>query len=165
MNICWRQLLLEMMLPAERLQLKDWPLIQLQQFIIILTNIRTLSVSASSCLPQVLRVFTYHAHYSAHACLRNHDLLNYRTDTSKTDIFRKLRIQHWHAVSFVFNNSFSKKLIFNKKNLTLKIGSASSTGSHRKYIKYVSFPWPPVVAEHHRKRLAQVIGSRSVWIR
>ena len=53
----------------------------------------------------------------------------------------------------------SKKLMFNKKNLALKIGSAASTGSHGKYIKNVSFPWPPVVAEHDRKRLARALYS------
>jgi hypothetical protein len=39
----------------------------------------------------------------------------------------------------------SQKIAFNKKT-KLKIDSAGSTGSHGKYIKYVSFHWPPVVA-------------------
>jgi hypothetical protein len=35
------------------------------------------------------------------------------------------------------------------------INSAASIGSHETHMKYVSFPWPAVVATHYHKRLAQ----------
>jgi hypothetical protein len=36
--------------------------------------------------------------------------------------------------------------------------------SHGKYIKYVSFPWPPVVTAHDHKRLARALHfSGSYW--
>lgn len=38
----------------------------------------------------------------------------------------------------------------------LKIDSVASTGKHEKCKKYVSFPWPPLVATH-RKGLARVL--------
>jgi hypothetical protein len=47
------------------------------------------------------------------------------------------------VIFFVFIDLFSKCL---KKNVELNIDSAASTGSHEKYMKYVSFSWPPVVA-------------------
>jgi hypothetical protein len=58
------------------------------------------------------------------------------------------------AISFVFIRFFLKKTGYNKK-LKLKIASPVSTGSHGKYtyMKYVSFPWSPVVAAHDRNRL------------
>jgi hypothetical protein len=37
----------------------------------------------------------------------------------------------------------------------LETNKATSTGSCGKFIKYVSFPWPPVVAAHNRKRLLE----------
>jgi hypothetical protein len=39
----------------------------------------------------------------------------------------------------------SQKVDFNKKKLMLKIDSAASIGGQGKYMKYVSFSWPPVV--------------------
>jgi hypothetical protein len=44
------------------------------------------------------------------------------------------------AVSFVFNNSLMKNLLFIKKKLSLKIHGAAFTRSQGKYMKYVSFP-------------------------
>jgi hypothetical protein len=35
-----------------------------------------------------------HLYYYGKVCLQHHDLLNYQTDLFKTDIFRKLMIQH-----------------------------------------------------------------------
>jgi len=46
------------------------------------------------------------------------------------------------------------------------IDSAASIGGHEMNMKYVSFPWPAVVATHDRKRLAQTLHSiRSYWLR
>jgi hypothetical protein len=45
------------------------------------------------------------------------------------------------------------------------INSAASTGSHETNTKYVSFPWPAVVATHDRKSLAQTLHTiRSYWL-
>jgi hypothetical protein len=41
----------------------------------------------------------------------------------------------------------SQKLFLNK-TITLKIGNPESTGSHGKYMKYFSFPWPAMMAAH-----------------
>jgi hypothetical protein len=63
-----------------------------------------------------------------------------------------------------FSSIPSKKILLTKK-LMLKIDSASSTGSHGEYLKYVSFPWPPVEPAHDPKSLheqyiaADVTGS------
>ena len=47
----------------------------------------------------------------------------------------------------------------------MKMDSAASTGGHGKQMKYVSFPWPPVVAPHDRKTLAQAFhSSGSYWL-
>jgi hypothetical protein len=43
------------------------------------------------------------------------------------------------------------------KNITLEIYSAASAGSHGKFMKYIGFPWPVVLATHARKRLAQAL--------
>jgi len=45
------------------------------------------------------------------------------------------------------------------KGITLNIDSAYSTGSHKTYMKYISFPWPPVVAAHERKTFAGALRS------
>jgi len=45
------------------------------------------------------------------------------------------------------------------KRRTLKIDSAAYTGSHGKYMKYISFPWLPVVAAHDRKTFARALRS------
>jgi hypothetical protein len=42
----------------------------------------------------------------------------------------------------------------------LKVNGTASVGSHGKYIKYVSFLWPPDVAAHGRKRLARELYSK-----
>jgi hypothetical protein len=45
------------------------------------------------------------------------------------------------------------------------IDSAASIGSHEMNMKYVSFPWPGVVATHDCTRLAQTLHSiRSYWL-
>jgi hypothetical protein len=63
------------------------------------------------------------------------------------------------ATDFVFINSFSKHCC-NKKR-TLNIESAASTGSHGKYMTYVSSPGLLVLSAHDRKRFSvEVIGSR-----
>jgi len=41
-----------------------------------------------------------------------------------------------------------------KKNRNLKIDNSARTVSHGKYMKYVSHPWPPVVAAHYRNKFA-----------
>ena len=56
-------------------------------------------------------------------------------------------------VSFVFINSFSKIIPLTKK-LNEK---AASNGSRGMFMKYVSFPWPPVVAVHDRMRLGRAL--------
>jgi len=67
-------------------------------------------------------------------------------------------------VSFVFRNSFSKKLVYNR-NAWLKIDCAASTGNHGKDIKYVSFLWPPLMAAHGPKEHARVLLSGiSYWL-
>ena len=47
----------------------------------------------------------------------------------------------------------------NLKKPKLKTVSAVCTGSRRNYVKYVSFPWPPVAAAHNRKRHEQCIAT------
>ena len=64
--------------------------------------------------------------------------------------------QHWLRSLLI--HSLLKHCFLNK-NLTLKIDSAVSTGSHCKEMKYVIFPWPPVVAAHYRKWLARPLHS------
>jgi hypothetical protein len=45
------------------------------------------------------------------------------------------------------------------------IDTAVSIGSDEMNMKYVSFPWPAVVATHDRTRLAQTLHSiRSYWL-
>jgi hypothetical protein len=67
------------------------------------------------------------------------------------------------AVSSVFINFFPK-IVFNKI-LQLKIDSVLCTESHGQHTKYVSFPWPPEVARHVRKRLAGAMHiSGSYWL-
>ena len=63
-------------------------------------------------------------------------------------------IQHWGQCP-LFSLIPCKKNCFLNKKLTLKINSASCIGSHGKYMTYVSFPWPPVVAAHDHKGLAR----------
>jgi hypothetical protein len=46
------------------------------------------------------------------------------------------------------------------KKLMLQIDSTASAGSHGKYMKNVSFPWPPVVKAHDRKRLARALQRK-----
>jgi hypothetical protein len=58
----------------------------------------------------------------------------------------------------LFSLIHSKKTVLTKK-AEEKIDSSASTGSHGKYMKYVSFPWSPVVAAHDRKRLTRAICS------
>lgn len=79
-----------------------------------------------------------------------------QSTTKWTDISRKLMIWDWWQ-SLLFSLIPSQRTIFNKKKKkpTLKINNAASTGSHGKYTKYVSFPWPSVVAAHDRKRLVE----------
>jgi hypothetical protein len=66
------------------------------------------------------------------------------------------------AIFFVFINPLSKKIL--NKKLMSDSNSVASTGSHGKYIKFVNFPWPAVVAAHDRKRLARALPiSGSYW--
>jgi hypothetical protein len=44
----------------------------------------------------------------------------------------------------------SQRIYFTTKTPTFESGSASSTRSHGKYMKYGSFPWPSVVAARDR---------------
>ena len=47
----------------------------------------------------------------------------------------------------------------------LKIDRATSSGSCGKYMKYIGFPWPPVVAAHDRKRLPEhCIAAEGYWL-
>jgi hypothetical protein len=48
------------------------------------------------------------------------------------------------AISFICINFFSKKLFKTKYNV--KNDSGATTEGEGKYMKYASFPWPPVVA-------------------
>jgi len=61
-------------------------------------------------------------------------------------------IWHWWQ-SALFVLITIKKLCSTKS--TAKIYSAASTGRRWGYTKYVSFPWPPMVAIHYRKGLAR----------
>jgi hypothetical protein len=66
-------------------------------------------------------------------------------------------------ISF-FSSIPSQKIVFDKK-LTQEIDNVASTGSRAKYMKYVSFPWPPVVKAHDRKMLTVALLSReSYWL-
>jgi hypothetical protein len=42
----------------------------------------------------------------------------------------------------------------------LKINSAASTGSHGKYMKYISFPWQHVIIRglHEHSKAVEVMG-------
>jgi len=53
------------------------------------------------------------------------------------------------AVSFAFM-SLSQRIYFLTKTPTFKSGGAASTRSHGKYMKYICFPWPSVVAARDR---------------
>jgi hypothetical protein len=55
------------------------------------------------------------------------------------------------AVSFVFINLLPKTVL--TEELMLKIDNAATTGSHENNMKYVNFPWPPVVAAHDCKSI------------
>ena len=46
---------------------------------------------------------------------------------------------------------------FNKKKVKSKIDSAACTGSHEQYMKYFSFPWPPVVVAHDRTKKSRLL--------
>ena len=67
----------------------------------------------------ILTVITKTIIHYGKVCLRHHDLLNYRTDLSKTDIFRKPFASAMIAVFFVFINSFPKKIVLDK--ITVKV--------------------------------------------
>ena len=62
-------------------------------------------------------------------CLRHHDLLNYRTNLSKTEIFRKCMIWHWWQFPFVFIDSLS---IFLTKKANVKMQQCCSSGDQGK---------------------------------
>jgi len=49
------------------------------------------------------------------------------------------------TIFFIVINSFSK-MFYQKKTLMLETDSVASIGGQRKYTKYVSYPWPPMVA-------------------
>lgn len=68
--------------------------------------------------------------------------------------FNRLMIKLLMAVSFGFINSFSKTIL---NNTSLSLLEA---------MKYVSFPWSPVVAAHDRESFTQGLnssGSRWLW--
>jgi len=46
----------------------------------------------------------------------------------------------------------------------LKTNRATSAESCGKYMKYVSFPWPPVVTAHNRKRLPEHCQAAEVTV-
>jgi len=67
------------------------------------------------------------------------------------------------AVSLSFVDFFPKRLL--TKKLKLNFDSAVFTGNHGKYTKYVSFPWPPVVAAYVRKWLRRTLcSSWTYWL-
>jgi hypothetical protein len=67
------------------------------------------------------------------------------------------------AVFFFSLIQFEKNCL--TKELMLKIHGAASTGSHGRYMKYVSFPWPPVLVAHNRKKLVQAPhSSGGYWL-
>jgi len=58
---------------------------------------------------------------------------------------------------FDFINSFQK--LFLIRIQALESDSAVSNGSHGKYMKYINFPWPLVVAAHYREKRARALRS------
>jgi hypothetical protein len=46
----------------------------------------------------------------------------------------------------------------------LKINIGASTRNHGQCMKYISFPWPPVVAAHNRKRLERALQSSRIYL-
>ena len=65
-------------------------------------------------------------------------------------------------IFLVFINSFSK-IVFNKKNPKLNTDSAVSMVRYGKYLKYISFPWPPVVAVHDHKWYARALQNNGIY--
>ena len=51
----------------------------------------------------------------SNACSRNHELLNYRTDLFKIDVFRELMIRHWRQ-SPLFLLISSQNILFHEKS-------------------------------------------------
>jgi hypothetical protein len=47
-------------------------------------------------------------------------------------------------IFFVLFKPVSKMVFNTQKKIKLKIDSAASTGNHKKCMKCVSYPWPPV---------------------
>ena len=86
---------------------------------------------------------TYHHHLHIYqhgkVCLRHHDLLNYRTDLSKIDIFRKLMIRHWWQL-------IPSQKLFLQQRLTLSFDIAASIGGQGKLTYFMYSPWPSLEA-------------------
>jgi hypothetical protein len=77
-------------------------------------------------------------------CLWHYHVLQYPINLFKTDIFRKLMIQHWWQSLFL---SIPSKNSFLIKKITLNTDSAASSGGQGK-LKYVMYlPWLLLEAE------------------
>jgi hypothetical protein len=64
----------------------------------------------------------------------------------ETCIFRNLMFWHWrHSPLVLLIPSWN---LFASRSLKLITDGHSSTKDQEKYIKHISFPWPPVVAAH-----------------
>ena len=68
------------------------------------------------------------------------------------------------ALSFIFINSFTFFFFFflqKKNSVRSRHCFAPLRPREIRYMKYVSFPWPPVVVPHDHKRLAQALHTGS----
>jgi len=87
------------------------------------------------------------------------------SENNETQLPKNIQIPNFMTICPVAAESFHvdgwtdmEKLAVTFHNFAnmLKIGNATATTSHEKYMKYISFPWLSVVAAHHT-RLAQAL--------